>query len=47
MEDALQAVVDGVEDVYPGDQAKTMIQQLKEDPKALEKEMAKMVSSSK
>lgn len=46
VKDTLQAVVDEVEDVYPGDQAKMMIKQLKEDPKALENEMAKMVSSS-
>ena len=40
---ALQAVIDEVEDVYPGEQAKGMIEQLKTDPKSLEKEMAKML----
>lgn len=44
--DALQAVIDEQEDVYPGEQAKAMVQQLKDDPKALEKEMEKTVSSS-
>lgn len=46
VKEALQAVVDGVEDVYPGDQAKAMEKQLKEDPKSLEKEMAKTLSAS-
>ncbi|MBE9160717.1 SDR family oxidoreductase [Nodosilinea sp. LEGE 06152] len=40
---ALQAVVDGVEDVYPGEQAETMAAQLLSDPKGLEKAMAAML----
>jgi NAD(P)-dependent dehydrogenase (short-subunit alcohol dehydrogenase family) len=42
---ALQAVVDGVEDVYPGEQAVEMAAQLLKDPKALEKMMATMLPS--
>ncbi len=41
--EALQAVIDEVEDVYPGEQAKEMAAQLLKDPKALEKIMAKML----
>ncbi|MBW4618386.1 MAG: SDR family oxidoreductase [Cyanosarcina radialis HA8281-LM2] len=41
--EALQAVIDGIEDVYPGEQAKAMAAQLLEDPKALEKMMAAML----
>jgi NAD(P)-dependent dehydrogenase (short-subunit alcohol dehydrogenase family) len=40
---ALQGVVDGVEDVYPGEQATTMAAQLMSDPKGLEKSMAVML----
>jgi NAD(P)-dependent dehydrogenase (short-subunit alcohol dehydrogenase family) len=42
---ALQAVIDEVEDVYPGEQAQEMQQQLLQDPKAVEKWMAGIVSS--
>ncbi|OKH31908.1 short-chain dehydrogenase [Calothrix sp. HK-06] len=42
-QEALQAVIDEIEDVYPGEQAKEMAQQLLKDPKALEKAMAMMV----
>ncbi len=41
--DALQAVVAGVEEVYPGEQAKQMAAQLLSDPKALEKAVAMML----
>jgi short-subunit dehydrogenase len=44
--DALQAVIDCVEDVYPGEQAKQMAAQLLSDPKALEKALATMLPSS-
>jgi len=44
--DALQAVIDGVEEVYPGEQAKQMAAQLLRDPKALEKAVAMMLPSS-
>jgi NAD(P)-dependent dehydrogenase (short-subunit alcohol dehydrogenase family) len=44
-QEALQAVIDQVEDVYPGEQAKEMVAQLLKDPKALEKMMATMVPS--
>ncbi len=40
---ALQAVIDEVEDVYPGEQAKEMAAQLLLDPKAVEKWMATML----
>lgn len=40
---ALQAVVNGVEEVYPGEQAVAMAAQLLSDPKALEKSMAAML----
>ncbi|MBW4483813.1 MAG: SDR family oxidoreductase [Tildeniella torsiva UHER 1998/13D] len=40
---ALQAVVDGTEDVYPGDQAQAIAAQLLSDPKGLEKAMAAML----
>jgi NAD(P)-dependent dehydrogenase (short-subunit alcohol dehydrogenase family) len=43
--EALQAVVDEVEDVYPGEQAQEMQAQLLRDPKALEKWMAGILSS--
>jgi NAD(P)-dependent dehydrogenase (short-subunit alcohol dehydrogenase family) len=42
-QEALQAVVDGIEDVYPGEQAKEMAAQLLKDPKSLEKAMAMML----
>jgi len=42
---ALQAVVDEVEDVYPGEQAQEMQAQLLQDPKAVEKWMAAILSS--
>ncbi|QFS43401.1 SDR family oxidoreductase [Nostoc sphaeroides] len=38
--DALQAVVDGIEEVYPGEQAKQLNQQLMQDPKGVEKFIA-------
>lgn len=41
--DALQAVVDGTEEVYPGEQAKQMAAQLLSDPKGLEKAVAMML----
>lgn len=44
-QEALQAVVDGIEDVYPGEQAKEMAAQLLKDPKSLEKAMAGMLPS--
>jgi NAD(P)-dependent dehydrogenase (short-subunit alcohol dehydrogenase family) len=44
-QEALQAVIDGVEDVYPGEQAKEMAAQLLKDPKSLEKAMAMMLPS--
>lgn len=44
--DALQAVIDGVEDVYPGEQAKQMAAQLLKDPKSLEKIVAMMLPTS-
>ncbi|MEA5471174.1 SDR family oxidoreductase [Spirulina sp. 06S082] len=42
--EALQGVIDGVEDVYPGEQAKEMEAQLRSEPKALEKAMGAMLS---
>jgi NAD(P)-dependent dehydrogenase (short-subunit alcohol dehydrogenase family) len=45
-QEALQAVIDEIEDVYPGEQAKEMQAQLLKDPKALEKMMATMLPSS-
>lgn len=42
---ALQAVVDEVEDVYPGEQAQEMQAQLLKDPKAVETWMAEILSS--
>ncbi|HEY9895096.1 MAG TPA: hypothetical protein V6D34_06745 [Candidatus Sericytochromatia bacterium] len=45
VQEALQAVVDEVEDVYPGEQAQEMQAQLLRDPKALEKWMAGILSS--
>jgi hypothetical protein len=36
VQDALQAVVDGIEEVYPGEQAKQLNEQLMQDPKAVE-----------
>lgn len=43
---ALQAVVDGIEEVYPGEQATSMAAQLLSDPKAVEKYMATMLPTS-
>lgn len=40
---ALQAVIDRLEDVYPGEQAEAMAAQLLQDPKSLEKAMAGML----
>ncbi|MBW4510369.1 MAG: SDR family oxidoreductase [Scytonematopsis contorta HA4267-MV1] len=40
---ALQAVIDEIEDVYPGEQATQMAAQLLEDPKGLERLMGKML----
>jgi NAD(P)-dependent dehydrogenase (short-subunit alcohol dehydrogenase family) len=42
---ALQAVVDGTEEVYPGEQAIELAAQLLKDPKAVEKMMATMLPS--
>ncbi|NDJ18840.1 SDR family oxidoreductase [Myxacorys almedinensis] len=42
---ALQAVIDGVEDVYPGEQAQEMQAQLLQDPKAVEKWMSGILAS--
>jgi NAD(P)-dependent dehydrogenase (short-subunit alcohol dehydrogenase family) len=42
---ALQAVIDEVEDVYPGEQAQEMQAQLLQDPKAVEKWMAGILST--
>jgi NAD(P)-dependent dehydrogenase (short-subunit alcohol dehydrogenase family) len=44
--EALQAVIDGLEDVYPGEQAKAIAAQLLSDPKGLEKAMATMLPQS-
>ena len=46
VEDALQGAIDGVEDVYPGEQAKQMAAQLLADPKVLERAVAMMLPSS-
>ncbi|MBM0740675.1 SDR family oxidoreductase [Phormidium sp. CLA17] len=43
--EALQAAIEGVEDVYPGEQAKQMAAQLLSDPKMLEKTVALMLPS--
>ncbi|MBD1909025.1 MULTISPECIES: SDR family oxidoreductase [unclassified Leptolyngbya] len=42
---ALQAVIDEVEDVYPGEQAQEMQAQLLQNPKAVEKWMAGILAS--
>ncbi|MBD1848087.1 SDR family oxidoreductase [Cyanobacteria bacterium FACHB-63] len=42
---ALQAVIDEIEDVYPGEQAQEMQAQLLQDPKAVERWMAGVLSS--
>ncbi|MEZ2228067.1 SDR family oxidoreductase [Microcoleus sp.] len=44
--DALKALLDNLEDVYPGEQAKQMAAELLRDPKALEKAVAMMLPSS-
>jgi NAD(P)-dependent dehydrogenase (short-subunit alcohol dehydrogenase family) len=46
VDDALQAVINAVEDVYPGEQAKEMAAQLLKDPKALEKAVAMMLPNA-
>ncbi|MFK8184050.1 MAG: SDR family oxidoreductase [Phormidesmis sp.] len=46
VQDALQGVIEGEEDIYPGEQAKEMVEQLRKVPKALEKAIAKMVSNT-
>ncbi|MBW4475066.1 MAG: SDR family oxidoreductase [Stenomitos rutilans HA7619-LM2] len=43
---ALQAVIDGVEEVYPGDEAQWAIDLLNRDRKALEKQMAQQLPRS-
>jgi short-subunit dehydrogenase len=43
---ALQAVVDGVEEIYPGEQATDLAAQLRHDPKAVEKQLAQMLPRS-
>lgn len=43
---ALQGVMEGTEDVYPGEQAQQMAAQLESDPKSVEKMMAAMVSQA-
>lgn len=42
---ALQAVIDGTEEVYPGEQATEMAARLLKDPKSIEKWMATMLTS--
>ena len=42
----LQAVLDGVEEVYPDDEARSLVAQLTSDPKAVEKWMASMLPTS-
>ncbi|UBF26155.1 SDR family oxidoreductase [Kovacikia minuta CCNUW1] len=42
---ALQAVIDDVEDVYPGEQAQAMQAQILQNPKAVEKWMAGILAS--
>lgn len=43
---ALQAVIDGVEEVYPGEQATKLAARLLKDPKEIEKWMATMLPES-
>jgi NAD(P)-dependent dehydrogenase (short-subunit alcohol dehydrogenase family) len=43
--EALQAVINEVDDVYPGEQAQEMQSQLLQDPKAVEKWMASILAS--
>ena len=45
-EAALQAVIDEVEDVYPGEEATNAEAQMRNDPKALEKQMAQRLPNS-
>ncbi len=40
---ALQAVLDGVEEVYPDDESRGLAEQLAKDPKAVEKQIARML----
>ncbi|MBE9140193.1 SDR family oxidoreductase [Nodosilinea sp. LEGE 07088] len=42
--EALQGVIDGVNEVYPGEQAKQMAAQLLQDPQSLENAMSAMVN---
>ncbi|NJL64194.1 MAG: SDR family oxidoreductase [Methylacidiphilales bacterium] len=44
--EALKAVVEGVEEVYPGEQAKQLAAQLLSDPKAVEKALSQMLPVS-
>ena len=43
---ALQAVMDGVEEAYPGEQAMDMAVQLARDPKVVEKQLAAMIPTA-
>jgi NAD(P)-dependent dehydrogenase (short-subunit alcohol dehydrogenase family) len=43
---ALQAVIDGIEEVYPGEQATEMAAQMLKNPKSIEKWMATMLPES-
>jgi len=43
---SLQAVIDGSEEVYPGEQATQMAAQLTNNPKAVEKQFAQMLPST-
>ena len=43
---SLQAVIDGNEEVYPGEQATQMAAQLASNPKAVEKQLAQMLPST-
>ncbi|MBW4599297.1 MAG: SDR family oxidoreductase [Calothrix sp. FI2-JRJ7] len=42
----LQAVTDGIEDIYPGEQATAIATQLLSDPKAIEKQMAALLPTA-
>lgn len=39
----LQAIIDGIEDIYPGEQATTTAAQLLKNPKTIEKQMAALL----
>jgi short-subunit dehydrogenase len=43
---ALQAVIDEVEDIYPGDQAANLVQKLAIDPKAVERQLAQLLPAA-